>query len=108
MGSLRGENTPRSLYLSGIGAIYVCAFVSFWLQYPGLLGARGLLPASDFWRKVAPEFGAASPTESFWKLLRPTLVIQHKAELKQGIAPKNALERRIEASLRRHNVWKSR
>ena len=44
--AMRTQHTPRSLYLSGMGAVYVCAFVSYWLQYPGLLGASGLLRAA--------------------------------------------------------------
>lgn len=53
--SLRGKTTTRSLYLTGMGLIYTCAFVSFWLQFPGLLGSNGLLPASSFWRKLKAE-----------------------------------------------------
>ncbi|KAH8057189.1 hypothetical protein JL722_6832 [Aureococcus anophagefferens] len=52
MGRFLGYETSRSLYLSGIGAIYAVAFGSYWLQYPGLLGARGLLPAAPFWRQA--------------------------------------------------------
>ena len=39
----------RGTFLSGLGAIYICAFVSFWLQYPGTLGRNGLLPVDTFW-----------------------------------------------------------
>ena len=52
MSSLRGKTTTRSLYLTGLGVVYTCAFVSFWLQFPGLLSTNGLLPAASFWRKL--------------------------------------------------------
>ena len=57
--------SPRYLFLSSLGAIYCAAFVSCWLQYPGLLGNDGLLPASSFWAKaIQPRFGG-SPWERF-------------------------------------------
>lgn len=52
----------RKLYLRCLGGVYCCAFVSFWLQYPGLLGEDGLLPARQYWKDV----------ESFWQA--PSLV----------------------------------
>ncbi len=36
-----------------IGAIYVCAFVSLWVQVDGLAGERGILPARDYLAGVA-------------------------------------------------------
>ena len=45
-------SSPRCLFLSSLGAIYCAAFLSYWLQYPGLLGSDGLLPASSFWVRV--------------------------------------------------------
>ena len=65
---MRGSHTPRSLYLSGMGAVYVCAFMSYWLQYPGLLGASGLLPAGPFWRGVFPNYAGATTKDSFLRL----------------------------------------
>ena len=40
-------STARSLYLSVLGGIYTVAFVSFWLQYDGLLGVDGLIPVQS-------------------------------------------------------------
>ena len=34
-------SSPRCLFLSSLGAIYCAAFLSYWLQYPGLLGSDG-------------------------------------------------------------------
>ena len=45
-------SSPRSLFLSSMGACYVAAFVSLWLQFPGLLGSDGLLPAGAYWRRL--------------------------------------------------------
>ena len=39
----------------------MCAFVSFWLQYRGLLGKDGLLPAESFWSRL-------SDRRNFWSL----------------------------------------
>src|SRR5436305_8157150 len=38
----------RLLFLRGLGAIYLVAFVSALNQFPALLGERGLLPVRDF------------------------------------------------------------
>lgn len=46
------RSSCRSLFLSLLGAVYWCAFVSYYLQYPGLLGEDGLLPARRFWEQV--------------------------------------------------------
>eukprot|EP00660_Eupelagonema_oceanica_P004299 gene4299-23601_t len=43
----------RSAYLTLFGAVYVSAFVSYWLQYPGAFGADGLAPVKDFWPRIA-------------------------------------------------------
>ena len=37
----------RSVYLSCIGAVYMFAFSSYYLQFPGLYGWRGLLPIAN-------------------------------------------------------------
>ena len=49
---LLAASSPRCLFLSSLGAIYCAAFLSCWLQYPGILGSDGLLPASSFWLRV--------------------------------------------------------
>ena len=66
--SLRGKTTTRSLYLTGLGVVYTCAFVSFWLQFPGLLSTNGLLPAASFWRKLKAEYAGATPVDGFKRL----------------------------------------
>jgi hypothetical protein len=43
-----------------------------------------------------------------WKLARHLLVSHFDAQIKAGIAPKSALIRRVEASLRRLKVWRNR
>ncbi|CAE8592870.1 unnamed protein product, partial [Polarella glacialis] len=48
--------TYRGCYLSCMGAVYFVAFASHYLQYPGLLGADGLLPAGQQWRQVRSQF----------------------------------------------------
>jgi predicted DCC family thiol-disulfide oxidoreductase YuxK len=56
---------PSSFYLSRwvflrlLGLIYVISFLSLRAQILGLLGARGILPASDFLRAVQANFGSA-------------------------------------------------
>eukprot|EP00927_Polykrikos_kofoidii_P042217 TRINITY_DN36084_c0_g1_i1.p1 TRINITY_DN36084_c0_g1~~TRINITY_DN36084_c0_g1_i1.p1 ORF type:complete len:919 (-),score=116.73 TRINITY_DN36084_c0_g1_i1:67-2676(-) len=42
----------RGLFLSLMGAVYFMAFASYYIQYPGLLGADGLLPAASFWDQI--------------------------------------------------------
>lgn len=49
-----GEHVERSadfltrwIFLRGLGAIYLIAFVSLWTQIDGLNGARGVLPVAD-------------------------------------------------------------
>jgi len=54
-----------------MGAIYFTAFVSLWVQLPGLVGKDGILPAAQYMAQ-AREFFAASPgIECYHKL--PTL-----------------------------------
>ena len=38
----------RWIFLHGLGAIYLVAFISFWLQAGGLIGHNGILPAGQF------------------------------------------------------------
>ncbi len=37
----------RNLFLSGLAAVYLLAFASFWIQADGLIGSRGILPVSE-------------------------------------------------------------
>lgn len=51
-GSRTTKISWRGIFLSGFGVVYICAFTSYWLQFPGILGANGLLPASQYWERV--------------------------------------------------------
>jgi lipase maturation factor 1 len=57
----------RWLFLRLLGAIYLIAFVSLWVQVDGLIGSHGILAAADFLRGVEGMLGP----ERFWWL--PTL-----------------------------------
>ena len=57
----------RWLFLRLLGAAYLSAFVSLWVQVDGLIGSNGILPARDFLESA----GAALGPERFWWL--PTL-----------------------------------
>ena len=35
------------LYLRALGLVYLCAFLSFWVQLEGLIGPEGILPATE-------------------------------------------------------------
>ena len=50
----RGERhgIAISLYLRGLAAVYLVAFVSLWAQLDGLVGERGILPASELMERV--------------------------------------------------------
>lgn len=57
----------RGCFLSMMGVIYFCAFASYYLQYPGLLGEDGLLPARLHWEQIRaarlPKVDDASPLQ---------------------------------------------
>ena len=55
------------LFLRLLGAVHLIAFASFWVQYRGLVGPDGILPAQPFLDAVR---AAAGPAR-FWEL--PTL-----------------------------------
>ena len=57
----------RSWFLRALGAIYLIAFLSFWLQADGLIGARGVLPLPQFLEAARTQLG-----EGAWLVL-PTL-----------------------------------
>lgn len=57
----------RALFLRSLGLIYVCAFVSIWVQIIGLFGANGILPVATFLERVQAQLG-----NSAWLRL-PTL-----------------------------------
>jgi predicted DCC family thiol-disulfide oxidoreductase YuxK len=47
----------RSLFLRGLGIVYLCAFLSLWLQVPGLLGQKGILPVDDLMQAAHAQLG---------------------------------------------------
>ncbi len=57
----------RSWFLRALGAIYLIAFLSFWLQADGLIGARGILPLPQFLEAAGAQLGPRA-----WLVL-PTL-----------------------------------
>ena len=40
----------RSIFLRGLGVVYLAAFWSLAVQVDGLIGSRGILPAAEFLR----------------------------------------------------------
>ena len=60
----------RWVYLRGVAAIFVVAFVSLGVQLDGLLGHDGILPAADFAARVTERLGDARfarlPTLVWW------------------------------------------
>lgn len=57
----------RWLFLRLLGIIYLIAFLSLWWQLHGLVGSRGILPASDFLTAVYDKLGIVA----YWTV--PTL-----------------------------------
>lgn len=62
--------SARSLFLSATGAIYMMAFVSYYVQYPGLFGADGLEPASPYLQRIAKHFGVPAKPGNWPELSR--------------------------------------
>ena len=50
----------RPLFLSAFGAVYACAFISYWLQFDGLYAADGLLPAAIHHEQVSQRLGQST------------------------------------------------
>ena len=59
---------PRWLWLRALGLIFFSAFYSLAFQITGLIGPRGILPASEYLPAVRHAFGLA---EALW--FAPTL-----------------------------------
>jgi len=72
-----GKLWPRWLFLRALGAIYFSAFFSLLFQVQGLIGPRGILPASQYLNIVARHYGAEShwlvPTALWWSASSTTL-----------------------------------
>ena len=54
-------------FLRGLGLVYLIAFVSFWVQIDGLIGANGILPVSQYLDGARAQVGS----QAVWYL--PTL-----------------------------------
>ena len=67
------HSLARWLFLRALGAVYLVAFLSLWVQIAGLIGSRGILPAATLleWvgARTGPERYRLLPT-LFW--LHPT------------------------------------
>src|SRR5213076_1692698 len=48
---------PRWIFLRALGLIYYSAFFSLAFQIKGLIGQQGILPANEYLRGVAEQFG---------------------------------------------------
>jgi len=57
------------LFLRLLGVIYLCAFASFSVQAPGLIGSQGILPLADFAHAVREQLGA----QAWWQV--PSLLL---------------------------------
>ena len=72
MSSTSTEETKRgaqmsaiSFFYSSLGFSYFCAFVSVYVQYPGLLSSNGLLPADTFIDRLRSYQQQKLPTNLF-------------------------------------------
>ncbi|HXE56322.1 MAG TPA: lipase maturation factor family protein [Tepidisphaeraceae bacterium] len=61
----------RRIFLAGLGAVYLIAFISLWSQIDGLVGSRGILPAAEYLREIKQQQPDLSSLERFFEL--PTL-----------------------------------
>ena len=50
--------TTRRIFLRALGAIFLIAFVSLWVQIDGLVGSRGISPVAEFLPAVEAQLGA--------------------------------------------------
>jgi hypothetical protein len=71
-----------SLLSRGIGLIFLIAFLSLYVQYPGLYGANGLLPIQDYSTRIHTHFASTftslpSSFNSYFKryLTFPSLIL---------------------------------
>ncbi len=54
----------RAVFLRALGLVYAAAFVSLWVQVHGLIGERGIAPASELLAVAHERFGAGAA----WRL----------------------------------------
>jgi len=51
----------RQLFLRGLGLVYLIAFISFWVQVDGLIGANGISPVREFLPAAKEQVGTQAP-----------------------------------------------
>ncbi|MES2694361.1 MAG: lipase maturation factor family protein [Verrucomicrobiota bacterium] len=52
--------TSAWLFLRLLALVHLVAFVSFWVQLPGLVGPHGLLPATPYFAAIREHYGTAA------------------------------------------------
>ena len=62
----------RRLYFAGLGVVFVMAFASLWVQFAGLFGEHGILPAQQLLEQW-PRHVAGTPYENAFAHGLPTL-----------------------------------
>ena len=62
----------RRLYFAGLGVVFVMAFASLWVQFAGLFGEHGIVPAQEF-LALWPERSVGTPYEHAFAHGVPTL-----------------------------------
>jgi lipase maturation factor 1 len=65
----RSHHITRSVWLRGLGLVYLAAFGSLAVQLDGLIGSRGILPASEYLATASRSLGHGAG--AYWRL--PTL-----------------------------------
>jgi hypothetical protein len=75
--------TARAVFLRALGAIYLIAFVSLWVQIDGLIGSSGISPVAKF-LPAAQDYLGADAVHSL-----PTLVWLNSSDtfLHLSVAP---------------------
>jgi hypothetical protein len=59
----------RSIFLRTLGVVFLCAFISLWVQVHGLVGSTGILPVTNYLAAARQQLGSV---ERYWEL--PTLL----------------------------------
>jgi hypothetical protein len=70
----------RFIFLRGVGLVYLFAFISFNVQWKGLIGSSGIAPTSDLMNAVNSQLGSSG----FWSF--PTLLLWNSSDaMIQGV-----------------------
>ena len=58
-----------TLFLRGLGVVYLIAFISLWVQIDGLVGSDGIIPAAEYLSAVEQHCAAENPPQSaLWRV----------------------------------------